>query len=145
MTAKTLLMVYGPNSTDLNRVREQCSALGKQLGIGIEFRQAGDAAELASLIEAGGKEFDALIVNPAGCSTMASPELETCSAAIKSIADLKKPIVEVHPNNIFHHDSEVSAPLQAPQGSKGSVGLVCGLGTQGYLLSIKAVAQRLKG
>lgn len=62
-------------------------------------------------------------------------------SAIKMIAHLKKPVVEVHLTNIFRQGDELTKPLQGPE---GEMGFICGLGLHSYLLGIKAVAKRLE-
>jgi len=61
-------------------------------------------------------------------------------SAIQVIANLKKPIIEVHLTNIYRHLDDVNHPLHEPV---GEMGFICGFGKRSYLLAIRAIARKL--
>jgi len=153
MTGIKLLILNGPGLGDLSDfdrknygglslegIRKECSMLCEQLGIQLDFRQTDDETEMFNFIAKDSEAYDALIINPVGYSRAASVEFEMYRSAILTIAHLKKPVIEVHITNIFKPDSEITKPLQVPE---GNMGFISGLGVSGYLLAIKAVNKRL--
>ncbi len=75
----------------------------------------------------------AVVINPAGFSFQSIPLID----ALKLI---EKPLIEVHITNIHkreetHRHSKVSLVAN---------GVICGLGPEGYLLALRAVASRLQ-
>ncbi|MES9899622.1 MAG: type II 3-dehydroquinate dehydratase [Sedimenticola sp.] len=153
MTDKTLLVLNGPGLAELgdhdgntygnltlDLIRDECTLLCEQLGVKLDFRQTDDEEEMFRFIAKDSEDFDALIINPVGYSRAASVEFEMYRMAIKTIAHLKKPVIEVHLENIFQEGAEITKPLQAPE---GEMGFICGLGINSYLLAIKAVVRRL--
>lgn len=149
MQDKTLLILNGPALADLRsggdrngnitlgRIRDECSALCDELGMSLDFRHADDEDEMLGWIAKDSEACDALIINPAGCV-----KVHADRSAIETIAHLNKPVIEVHLTNILREGAEPIKPLQNPE---GEMGFICGFGIHGYLLGIKAVAQRLQG
>ncbi len=114
MTDKTLLVLNGPGLAELgdhdgntygnltlDLIRDECTLLCEQLGVKLDFRQTDDEEEMFRFIAKDSEDFDALIINPVGYSRAASVEFEMYRMAIKTIAHLKKPVIEVHLENIF--------------------------------------------
>jgi 3-dehydroquinate dehydratase len=50
-------------------------------------------------------------------------------------------VIEVHLENIFLPDSKIEKPIQIPE---IEIGLISGLGLQGYGLAIQSLASKLK-
>lgn len=151
MQEPALLVLNGPGLADLSdsrygnltleQVRNECSALCEQLGVGLEFRQTDDVEEMLRWISNDSGNFAALIINPIGYAATGTVDIDSYLSAIEMIAELEKPVVEVHMTNIFHDDSTQARPMQGPD---DDMGFVCGLGVPGYLLAIKAVEKRLQ-
>jgi 3-dehydroquinate dehydratase-2 len=153
MKNKTLLILNGPGLADLSvagdrygniafeQIRDKCSALCDELGIGLEFRQSDDQEEMFRWITADSGRFDALIINPVGYEKTSTVDFDMYRSAIEMIAHLNKPVIEVHLTNIFRNNDESTMPLKGPE---GAMGFVCGMGVHSYLLGIKAVAKRLQ-
>ena len=152
MNDYTLLMLNGPGLADLSagddrygvtlkQIRDESAALCAELGMNVEFRQTDDQDEMFRWIARDSDHFDALIINPVGDLKSGTVDFDRCSSAIKKMAHLNKPVVEVRLTNIFRQSDELTKPLQGPE---GEMGFVCGLGIHGYLLGIKAVAKRLQ-
>ncbi len=153
MANKKLLILNGPGLADLSdfdgnsygnitldRIRDECLELCERLNIRLDFRQTENEDEMFRFIAKDSENYDGLIINPIGYSRAAKIEFEMFRSAIKMIAHLKKPVIEVHITNIFSLGVEITKPLQAPE---GEMGFICGLGVHSYLLAIEAIDRRL--
>lgn len=147
-----LLVLNGPGLADLGdydgntyggltleTIRSACEQLCRNLGIELDFRQTEDQDEMFRWIATDSEAYDGIIINPVGYSRAATISFPAYRSAIQVISSLKKPIVEVHINNIFSRSVEMTQPLHEPA---GDMGFVCGLGIQSYLLGIRAIAHR---
>lgn len=152
MRAK-ILVINGPGLGDLadydgnsyggltlRDIREGCERLCNELQVDLDFRQTDDQEEMFRWIAKDSENFDSLIINPIGYSRSASVELGFFRSAIQVVAHLKRPVIEVHINNIYRQSAEITQPLHEPQ---GDMGFICGLGLDGYLLAIKASVARI--
>lgn len=95
------------------------------------FFQSNDEGALIDYIQK--LKVDAIVINPGALS-------HTSIAIRDAIAASNLPIVEVHISNIFkrepfRHHSYVSGV---------ALGLICGLGTEGYSLAVRALLQKYK-
>lgn len=132
----------GYGGVTLEQIQDESAALCAELGLRLEFRQSDDQDEMFRWIATDSDQFDALIINPVGYLESGTVDFDRYESAIKMIAHLKKPVIEVHLTNIFQQGEEQTKPLQGPE---GEMGFICGLGIHSYLLGIKAVAKRLQG
>ncbi len=153
MTDNTLLILNGPGLGDLSnydgnsygplslqKIESECADLCNELGIVQSFYQTDDEDEMFRMIVKKSEDFSGLIINPIGYSRAASVEFAMYRSAIKMIAHLKKPVVEVHITNIFRQGAEITKPLQEPE---GEMGFICGFGLHSYLLAIKSIQKTL--
>lgn len=153
MTRK-ILILNGPGLADLGsaggntiqgltleRIESECSDLCQSIAIEAEFRQTDDQDELCRWLAKDSKEFDGVIINPLAYSQADPASLQAYRAALKALSLLRKPVVEVHINNIFAPSEESSQPIHEPV---DNMGLVCGLGVESYLLGIRSIAQRFE-
>ena len=141
-----IIIINGPNlnllgereqsqygSTTFEQLKENCLKESNKIGIELEFAQSNIEGELVNLIQDARKKFDGMIINAAGFTHT--------SVAIRDALDLfKKPIIELHISNIykreeFRHKSMISDVV---------TGIICGLGTNGYILAINAMHELLK-
>jgi 3-dehydroquinate dehydratase-2 len=129
------------NGLTLETIRDECTKLCAELGIGLDFRQTEDQDEMFRWIAKDSEAFDGVIMNPVGYSRAATVAFPVYRSAIQMIALLKKPVVEVHINNIYSQSAEITQPVHEPQ---GDMGFVCGLGVNSYLLGIRAIARRFE-
>jgi len=143
---KSVLILNGPNLNmlgtrepeiygclTLSDVENLCRGKATTLGIEIDFRQSNSEGELVSWAQTAGTDFDAIIIN-AGAYT------HTSVALLDALLASDLPIVEVHLSNIFkreefRHHSYVS---------ETALGVICGLGPDGYLYALDAIAEHLK-
>lgn len=122
--------IYG--SQTLVDLEALCQERGAALGLVIDFRQSNSEGELVGWIQKARTENDGIIIN-AGAYT------HTSVAILDALTLAELPVIEVHLSNIFkresfRHHSYVSMVAR---------GVICGLGTNGYLLALDAMASIL--
>ena len=122
--------IYGHQT--LEDVKRLCEARASALGCSVVFRQSNHEGELIDWIQEAREKGSAVVINPAGYG-------HTSVAILDAIQALKIPVIEVHLSNIhkrepFRNHSYVS---------KGATGIIMGLGAQGYLRAVDAVAEIL--
>jgi 3-dehydroquinate dehydratase II len=108
-----------------------CEQAGKELGLSVEVRQTDAEHEMLDWLHAAADEGAGVVLNPGAWSHYSYAVRDACAA-------LTGPLIEVHITNIharesFRHHSVVSAV---------AVGVICGLGVDGYRLALQHLAQR---
>ena len=103
------------------------------MGVNIEFTQSNIEGEIVTIIQKAKEKFDGLIINAAGFT-------HTSVAIRDALTIFKKPSIELHISNIykreeFRHKSMISDVV---------TGIICGLGSNGYILAINAMHELLK-
>jgi 3-dehydroquinate dehydratase II len=119
--------IYG--TTTLEDVRRLCEARAQQVGVALSFFQSNHEGELVDRIQAARQEADAIVINPAGFSF-------TSVAILDALLAFGGPIVEVHISNIHRRDEHHRNSII----SVAAMGVICGLGPQGYVAAIDAIA-----
>lgn len=140
--AKSILVLNGPNLNMLGvrqpevygrdtlaDIGKACAAKGKALGFAIDFRQSNIEGELVTWIQEARGTKAGIIINPAAYG-------HTSIALLDALTLAELPVIEVHLSNIhrrepFRHQTYVS---------QIATGVICGLGAQGYLLALEAMA-----
>ena len=122
--------VYGYDT--LADIEKMCAVQAASHGLSIVFRQSNREGEIIDHIQEARTGACAMIINPAGYG-------HTSIAILDSILALKMPVIEVHLSNIHRRDPFRSHSYV----SKGATGIVMGLGAQGYLRAVDAVAEIL--
>lgn len=122
--------LYG--TTTLAEIETASRQLAESLGLECDFRQTNHEGILVDWIQEAAQRDAAVIINPAGFSFGCVPVLD----ALKL---LRKPLIEVHLTNIHQRP----APYTHSLVSQVAQGVICGLGPSGYLLAVRAVAERL--
>lgn len=143
---KTVFVLNGPNlnmlgkrepgiygGKDLASVERDCKDAGAELGLTIDFRQSNHEGDLVDWIQEAGEKAAGIVINPGAYSHTSIAIYD----AIRAVAPL--PVAEVHLSNIhareaFRHKSMVS-PV--------ATGVICGFGPIGYVLALRALADRL--
>lgn len=120
--------IYG--SETLADVETICRAEADRLGLALDFRQSNHEGELVTWIQQARGQQDAIILN-AGAYT------HTSVAIMDALSAVDLPVIEVHLSNIFRrepfrHHSYVSMVAR---------GVICGLGSHGYILALQAVSR----
>ena len=122
--------LYG--RTTLSEIEHASKVLAQSLGLTCEFRQTNHEGILIDWIQEAAIKDASVIINPAGFSFGRVPVLD----ALKL---LRKPLIEVHITNIHQRP----APYTHSLTSQVAHGVICGLGPTGYLLAVRAIAQKL--
>ena len=140
-----IIIINGPNlnllgereqsqygSTAFKDLKENCLKKANEIGIKLEFAQSNIEGELVNIIQDSRKNYDGIIINAAGFTHT--------SVAIRDALDLfKKPIIELHISNIYKREEFRQKSLIS-----GIVtGIICGLGSNGYILAINAMQELL--
>ncbi|HEX7634146.1 MAG TPA: type II 3-dehydroquinate dehydratase [Noviherbaspirillum sp.] len=144
--AKKLLLVNGPNlnllgtrepevygTTTLADVEQAAIAQANAAGAALACFQSNHEGALIDRIHAAKKEgVDAIVINPGGLT-------HTSVALRDALAGVAIPFVEIHISNIhqreaFRHHSYLSAI---------AVGVICGLGVDGYRAAIEFALKKL--
>ena len=109
-----------------------CLEHSKKIGLNVDFFQSNIEGEIVTKIQNSRKDYDGIIINAAGYTHT--------SVSIRDALDIfKKPIIELHISNIykreeFRQKSLISAVVTA---------IICGLGSNGYILAINAMHELL--
>lgn len=124
--------VYGTES--FPRIKEGCIARAAELGLVLDFRQSNHEGVLVDWIQEARQGCDGLLINAAGLTY-------TSVAILDALLAFDGPIIECHMSNIwkrepFRHHSMVS---------KAATGVIAGLGAEGYLLGLQAMASLIEG
>ncbi len=140
-----IIIINGPNlnligereqsqygSKDYEYLKEICKKKSIDLNLTLEMKQSNVEGEIVDIIQSARKEFDGIIINAGGYSHT--------SVAIRDALDVfKGKIIELHISNIykreeFRHKSLISGVV---------TGVICGLGTNGYILAINSMHEML--
>jgi 3-dehydroquinate dehydratase-2 len=123
--------LYG--TTTLSEIEQACRELAAELDLACDFRQTNHEGVMVDWIQEAFEKDAAVIINPAGFSFESIPVLD----ALKL---LRAPLIEVHITNIHKRD----ALYRHSRVSLVATGVICGLGPDGYLLALRAVASALR-
>ena len=141
----SIIVINGPNinllgereqsqygSVSFDELKENCLKKSKELNINLDFIQSNIEGEIVTIIQEARKKYNGMIINAAGFTHT--------SVSIRDALDVfKKPIIELHISNIykreeFRHKSMISGV---------ATGVICGLGSNGYILAINAMQELL--
>ena len=143
--AQRILILNGPNLNLLGKrepsiygdetlagVMDRCAGLGRELGVEVEAFQSNHEGELVDRLQQAGHDGVGVILNAGAYS-------HTSIALRDAISGAGTTVIEVHISNIhareqFRHESLISAVAK---------GMICGLGTQGYMLAVRALAAHM--
>ncbi|MEZ5843176.1 MAG: type II 3-dehydroquinate dehydratase [Hyphomicrobiaceae bacterium] len=119
--------IYG--HTTLADVEADCRKLGAELGLDIRFHQSNREYEIIDWVHEAREIAAGIVINPAAFT-------HTSVAILDALNTFEGPVIEVHISNVhkreaFRHHSFVS--LRAD-------GVIAGLGTDGYQLGLRRVA-----
>lgn len=122
--------VYG--RTTLGEIEARAKALGRELGLEVDFFQSNAEGALVDAVQAASGQYAALVINPAAYT-------HTSVALRDAIAAVGLPAVEVHLSNIHAREEFRRVSHTAPV-CRGSI---AGFGPEVYLLALRAVASLL--
>lgn len=142
----TVLILNGPNlnmlgvrepsiygSDTLGDIEAACADKAETLGLSVDFRQTNHEGELVGWIQEARSGHDGIIINAGAYS-------HTSIALMDALQAAELPVVEVHLSNIFRRDSFRHFTYV----SLAADGVICGLGVQGYLLALEAMARLIQ-
>ena len=122
---------YG--SDTLKDIENICNEYAKENKISITFFQSNIEGELVDKIQNSRNNQDGLIINAGGYT-------HTSVAIHDALKILKIPIIELHISNVYNREEFRHKSLI----SKVAKGVICGFGTDGYLMSLQAINRFLK-
>ena len=138
---KKILVINGPNlntlgnreksiygSKSLDDIERECLDLGDRLDIKISFFQSNSESQIIDCIQNSREVYSGLIIN-AGAYT------HTSIAIHDSLKLLDFPIIEVHLSNPYKREDFRQKSLISPLAK----GIICGLGSDVYLLGIQTL------
>ncbi len=141
-----IILINGPNlnllgkreqsqygSISFNELKSKCLEHAKKIGLNIDFFQSNLEGEIVGKIQESIKSFDGIIINAAGYTHT--------SVSIRDALNIfKKPKIELHISNIYKREEFRQKSLI----SDVVTGIICGLGSDGYILAINAMQELLK-
>ena len=133
-----IIIINGPNinllgereqsqygSITFDKLKEECLAKSKELGLSTEFAQSNVEGELVTIIQNAREKFDGMIINAAAFT-------HTSIAIRDALETFKKPIIEVHISNIYKREEFRKKSLISDVVTGG----IFGLNADGYILAI---------
>lgn len=147
MPGPRILVLHGPNLNLLGRrepelygrttladIHAAMESRGRAAGVQIESYQSNSEGELIDRVQAASAEgIEFIILNPGGYT-------HTSVALRDALAAVEIPFVEVHLSNIHARESF----RKHSYFSDLAVGVICGLGAQGYELALEAALLRIR-
>ncbi|RBP98650.1 3-dehydroquinate dehydratase [Bifidobacterium aemilianum] len=125
--------VYGRQ--DLETLRRECGAWGRELGLEVEVRQSDDEAEMIGWMHQAVDEGTPVVMNPAAFTHYSYG----LSDAAHMIGDAGLPLIEVHISNPSARDAFRKYSVISPV----ATATITGMGLYGYKLALEAVAHLL--
>ena len=122
---------YGKNT--LKDIENKCVKLSEEFNDKIEFFQSNIEGEIVKKIQQVRNEFNGVIINAAGFT-------HTSVSIRDALEILKIPIIEVHISNIYKREEFRRKSLLSGVVTGG----IFGLGTECYILAIKALQSLMK-
>jgi len=124
--------IYG--SFNLDDINEQIKKEAQSMGAEVEFFQSNLEGEIVTKIQQSLGVYSGLIINP-GAYTHYSIAIRDALEAVKL------PCIEVHISNIYAREEFRQVSVTAP----ACIGIIAGLGHNGYILALRGLLDYLKG
>ena len=123
--------IYG--SETYKDLLDRCKSEANKNKLNVDFYQSNVEGELVNKIQEARKNYDGMIINAAAFS-------HTSVAIRDALSLFNKPSIELHISNIykreeFRHKSLISDVV---------TGIICGLGTSGYILAINSIYEMIQ-
>ncbi|HET8807249.1 MAG TPA: type II 3-dehydroquinate dehydratase [Methylophaga sp.] len=141
-----ILVLHGPNlnllgqrepeiygATTLEDINQQLQTAATQAGHQLQVLQSNAEHELVDIVQQARGQTDFIIINPAAFT-------HTSVALRDALAAVDIPFIEVHLSNVHRRETF----RQHSYFSELAVGVICGLGAQGYSLALQAAFQHIK-
>jgi len=117
----------------LKDIEKNCKDFSEKNDIKVTFFQSNVEGELVNQIQNARKEQEGLIINAGGYT-------HTSVAIHDALKILKIPIIELHITNIYNREDFRHKSLISNIAS----GVLCGFGTNGYIMALQAMKKYLK-
>ena len=143
---KKIIILNGPNhnllgereknqygSLTLKDIEDRCKEFGKRNDLIITFYQSNIEGEIVEKIQTSRNIQDGLIINAGGYT-------HTSVAIHDALKIIKIPIIELHISNIYNREEFRHKSLI----SKVAKGIICGFGSEGYVMAVNAMKQFLR-
>ncbi len=117
----------------LKDIESNCNNYAKKNNIDLSLFQSNIEGELVDEIQKARKNFNGLIINAGGYT-------HTSVAIHDALKVLKIPIIELHITNIYNREEFRHKSLI----SKLASGIICGFGSNGYIMALEAMKAYLK-
>ena len=117
----------------LDDIEHLCTEFAKKNEINLTFFQSNVEGEIVTEIQESRKNDHGLIINAGGYT-------HTSVAIHDALKILKIPIVELHITNIYNREDFRHKSLISSVAS----GIICGFGSDGYVMSLKAIQNYIK-
>ena len=142
---KKIIILNGPNlnllgqrekshygSFTLEEIEKKCKNFSSKNEIELTFLQTNIEGELVNKIQDSRDKYEGLIINAGGYT-------HTSVAIHDALKILKFPIIELHISNIYNREEFRQKSLI----SQVAKGVICGFGTDGYLMALNAMKKYL--
>ena len=139
--SKKILVINGPNlnllgtrekekygNISLEDIKKKCDLHGKKINLDVEFKQSNVEGEIVNFIQEARKTHKGIIINAGGYT-------HTSVAILDALLAVKKPTIELHITNIYKREDFRHKSLI----SKAADGIICGLGTDGYIMALNGI------
>lgn len=117
--------VYG--TTTLDDINTRLEQLAQADGYQLDYLQSNAEHELISAVQSARQQYAFILINPAAFT-------HTSVALRDALAAVAIPFIEIHLSNVHRRE----AFRQQSYFSDLAVGVICGLGAQGYELALQA-------
>jgi len=141
-----IIIINGPNlnllgerekekygNFSLKDVENDCLNFSKKNDMEVGFYQSNVEGELINFIQDSRDNYNGLIINAGGYT-------HTSVAIHDALKILKMPIIELHITNIYKREEFRHKSLI----SNVAAGIICGFGTDGYIMSLNAIKKILE-
>ncbi|MAJ85742.1 MAG: type II 3-dehydroquinate dehydratase [Candidatus Pelagibacter sp.] len=122
---------YGTHS--LKEIENKCADFCKKNSLNLTFYQSNIEGEIVEKIQNSRSDIHGLIINAGGYT-------HTSVAIHDALKVLNIPIIELHITNIYNREEFRHKSLI----SKVATAVICGLGTDGYIMSLEALKKLIK-
>ena len=117
----------------LKDIEKNCEDFAKKNNLEVSFYQSNLEGEIVEEIQKSRSEKQGLIINAGGYT-------HTSVAIHDALKILEIPIIELHITNIYNREEFRHKSLI----SKIATGVLCGFGTEGYIMALQAMKAYLK-
>ena len=142
---KKIIILNGPNlnllgereksqygTLTLKDIKKICDEFARKNDLNVSFFQSNIEGELVEEIQNSRNNKDGLIINAGGYT-------HTSVSIHDALKILKIPIIELHISNIYNREDFRHKSLL----SKVATGVICGFGSDGYIMALEALKKNL--